>query len=209
MDAIFTFISEHYPTIAIFIVGGIIGGFVVRYHIAIQNTRKKVDKLPCDAHGEQIDLTRRIFDAHTEKLDDMREVLVGISAALINKKMIDPASVLQKLSPFRLTVEGEKHLINSGGKACIDENLEYFLSELEKTNPQNALDVENGATSILWSNSRKPFFNDIKNYVFLDPQGISLLSTIAAMGNYLRDKYFEIHPELLPDGVQIEQIETV
>ena len=119
--------------------------------------------------------------------------------------MIDPVTVLHKLSPYSLTVEGEKHLIASGGKACIDSNLEYFLSELEKRNPQNALDVENEARDVIWVGSRMPFFNEIKNYIFLDPEGISLISTIAAMGIYLRDKYFEIHPELYPTSAVVEE----
>jgi len=221
MDTIFTYISEHYPTIGLIIAAVAIVGFVVykatMYHVSIQRTREKVDELPCSVHAtllnshiEKLDRIGNIldkidakFDAIDTKFEAHKDVLVGICVALGNKKMLDPVTALKKLSPYTLTVEGEKQLVASGGKACIDANLEYFLSELEKRNPQNALDVETEAIDVIWGGSRKPFFNDIKNYIFLDPEGISLLTTITAMGIYLRDKYFEIHPELLPEGVQM------
>ena len=112
--------------------------------------------------------------------------------------MIDPVSLMQKFGPYRLTEDGEKHLLASGGKACIDINLDFFILELEKANPKTAYDAEKEATNVLYDNSDKQFFNGIKDYVFLDPEGITLTATILAMSIYLRDKYFEKHPEILP-----------
>ena len=222
MEAIFSFFSEHYPTIGLFVAVIVVVSVVVYkatiYHVSIRDIRKKVDELPCDAHEKKINGIFGNFGYYAEKTEsaishlkdsseEMRKVLVNISGALINKKMIAPVSVLQKFSPYRLTEDGEKHLVASGGKACIDLNLEFFISELEKRNPQNAYDVENEAGDVILVNSKKPFFKGIKNYIFLDPEGISFISTILAMGIYLRDKYFEVHPELLPDR-SFEAIDT-
>jgi len=83
MEVIFSFFSEHYPTITLFIVGCVIGGFIVRYHIGIQTTRKKVDELPCDAHGKKLDDINVSINKHTEKLESHTEKLNNIRTALI------------------------------------------------------------------------------------------------------------------------------
>jgi len=74
MDVIFTFISENYPTIGLMIVVAIIVYMATMYHVLIQNTRKKVDKLPCDDHG-------KILDSYLKKLED-----VSVSIQNTNKR---------------------------------------------------------------------------------------------------------------------------
>ena len=184
---------------------------------------KKIDELA--SLSQKVDKHTEILQEHSRKLDkfennfvevkkdiasinessrDMRKILTEIGSALINKKMLDPVLLLQKLSPYRLTEDGEKHLIACGGKTCIDNNLDLFILELEKINPQTAYDVEKEALNVLYANSDKQFFNTIKDYVFLDPNGITLSTTILVMSIYLRDKYFEKYPEILPDIDAVE-----
>ena len=115
MDAIFTFIAENYPLIGVVIISGVIGGIAVRYHISIQQTKKKVDALPCIEHGQKLDELQKKtekFDAlpcdeHGKKLDEVQiiskkvdalkvtsdkmvDILSEICGALVSKKMIDP-----------------------------------------------------------------------------------------------------------------------
>ena len=82
MEAIFSFFSEHYPTITLFIVGCVVGGFIVRYHIGIQTTRKKVNGLPCDAHGKKLDDINVSITNHTEKINNMHIALIEVCDAL-------------------------------------------------------------------------------------------------------------------------------
>jgi len=189
----------------------------------LQEHSRKLDELP--EIRKNVDKHTEILQEHSRKLDkfennfvevkkdiasinessrDMRKILTEIGSALINKKMLDPVLLLQKLSPYRLTEDGEKHLIACGGKTCIDNNLDLFILELEKINPQTAYDVEKEALNVLYANSDKQFFNTIKDYVFLDPNGITLSTTILVMSIYLRDKYFEKYPEILPDIDAVE-----
>jgi hypothetical protein len=203
MDAIFTYLSENYPTIGLMLVVAVIVYLVTMYHVSIQHARKKVDAMPCDSH--------------TDKLNKISVLLIEICDALNRKKMIDPISVLKKFIPYSLTDAGKKFLEISGGKSCIDLNLDFFISELEKTNPQTAYDAEVNSRRVLILNAENPAFKGIKDYVFLTPDTIkidnegvdvSLITVITAMSIYLRDKYFEKYPKLLPNGLHGKQAST-
>ena len=87
MEAIFTFVSEHYPTIGLLIVVAVIMYFVTMYHVSIQNTRKKadstkkrVDELPCVENGKKLDiLTHRVDEL---PCDTHKEILKSINRTL-------------------------------------------------------------------------------------------------------------------------------
>ena len=198
MDIIFTFLSEYSPPIALLFVVAVATYFVTKYHISIQDTKKKVDELPCDAHGKKL-------DSHGRKLDKLDFKIDMVINTLDNAIRDDSFS--KKKSPNSLTDAGEKFLVISGGKACIDLNIDFFISELEKINPQTAYDVEDNARFVLITNRDSPIFNEVKDYVYVAPKTVkiddedidtSLTNVILAMGFYLRDKYLEKHPELVP-----------
>jgi len=210
MGSLFKFISEQYPTIGVIIVVSVIVFLAAKYHFSIQHTKKKVDELPCDAHGKKLDVLEQKIDNHTEKLDKIGSSLEIICKALVVKKIIDPLPMLQKFSPYSLTEAGKKLLEMSGGKACIDSNLDFFITKIEEMSPQTAYDAEKFAESAIWRNADNPIFNGIKDYIFLAPEiltidGVEMITSMynvkIAMSIYLRDKYFEVHPELLPTNV--------
>ena len=221
MDIVIKYISDNYPQLLVYLFVGSIAWMLAKYHFSIQATRKKVDGLPCDSHSallnlhtEKLDKIGNIlanvcnalakfeakFDAIDAKMENHGSVLSSICTALVNKKMLDPASVFRKLSPYRLTEVGENYLVSSGGKECIDSNLDFFISELEKSNPTTALDVETNSYKLLLFSSEKPFFKRIKDYIFLDPDGMPFITAAMIMSIYLRDKYLEVHPELYPSN---------
>jgi hypothetical protein len=217
MEEIFSFISNHYPVIGLMIIVAVIVYFATMYHVSIQNTHKKVNRLPCDFNMEKILSIDQKCDTNMEQIstikndvENVRDVVVEISKILKRKKKNKLSQMaLQKLSPYRLTEIGQIFLEKTYGKACVDANADFFISELEKTLPLTAYDVEENAYSVLMRNTSKPAFNDIKNFVYISPEEmdfdgvkieISLSSIIQAMSIYLRDLYLEKHPELLPNA---------
>lgn len=111
-------------------------------------------------------------------------------------------------SPVQLTDLGSEILLAIGGKKYIDENTIYLINELSKESIKSALDVENYARIVLIREYSKDSFTPIKNYIYQNPEyksgdksyPLDLATISNLMGIYLRDKYFEVHPELINAG---------
>lgn len=89
--------------------------------------------------------------------------------------------------------------------------MEHLVSILENTQPKTPFDVEDNASSVLIQNIGDSMFNEIKSFLYYSPDKIevkdpesgsdvkvmlSLHSLVKVMSIYLRDKYFERHPEI-------------
>ena len=136
-----------------------------------------------------------------EYTSDLENVKVWIMKK--DKSMIETFSA--KHSPRRLTEMGEKVLNESGGKRCIDENLNFFMSELEKNHPRTPYDVEEQSQNVVMRNTRLKIFDDIKRYLYETPEvvktedgeeEISIFIIGHVMGIYLRDIYLKAHPDV-------------
>ena len=220
MEAIFSYISEHSPSIGLIIIVAVAVYYVTMYHVSIQNTRKKVDGLPCDAHLEKIVENGNKIDALDAKVvsiknttDRLCGIVDDIREALIFKGIIDPASALKKFSPYQLTEIGTKMLEVSGGKRCIDQNLDLFMSELRNRSPLTPYDVEKISLDVLLQYKNTPTFNGIKKFLYNMPEtvegvgkatSISIFTVAQVMAIYLRDFYLEAHPELVSDMEALE-----
>ena len=66
---VFSFISEHYPVIGGALILVLVAYNATMYHVSIQNTRKRVDNLPCEFHSQSL-------AGHAAKIDIMRDILV-------------------------------------------------------------------------------------------------------------------------------------
>jgi len=118
-----------------------------------------------------------------------------------------------KVSPRRLSPAGQLLLDMSGGKRCIDDNMDLFLSELHRFKPMTPFDVEEKALSTILLFKNHSIFNQIKNYIYYSPEivelagekvELSIFSISYVMSIYLRDIYFEIHPNVLQDNEILE-----
>jgi hypothetical protein len=165
-----------------------------------ERIEEKVAALPCDDHKEAIFNFRQTANQFDFKLDIFKN---SFDAAI-------QSMIASRKSPYTLTEAGEKFLELSGGKKCVDENIDYFISELRQTKPQTAYDVEINARAVLINNKGERFFNPIKDYVYVAPKTInidgvdvntSFVNVILSMELYLRDKYLELHPELIPEAI--------
>ena len=239
MESVISFISDHYPTIGICIAVAIIVYWATMYHVSLQNTRKKVEELPCDAHQKTIeeipvirkkveelpcDAHNRAFiniekaftekiasipcDTHHKKLDEHGESISDMSVWIMQRDKSMIPVFMNKKSPYYLNPTGLALLEDCGGKKCIEENIDYFISKLESTTPETPYDVEERAMKVIMSSKGLPIFNPIKNYLYFKPDivelggnkvEISIFAVASVMGIYLRDIYLEKHPEILTE----------
>lgn len=168
--------------------------------------RKRVGQLPCDSHARSIEK----LENQGALVDDMNERLESVAKWVMrhDDSMID--SLSRKCSPRRLTEAGRELYSISGARSVLEENLGYFLGEMEKRAPGTPYDVEDCALSVLLSSTAKPMFNGIKNYIYNAPDkldlpdgkggsvkvSLSLYSVVWVMSIELRDKYLKTHPDI-------------
>ena len=171
-----------------------------------KHIHEKVENLPCSHHNDHIVEIK----GQVNFMQDIRESVRKIEEYLMHNDSGAMDVLLRKCSPYRITSFGEKMIEMSGGKNCVNSNVDFFISEIEKRSPRVALDVERYALSVLNDNLKLEYFNDVKNFIFgapdivkvTDDNGaiaeipIKLEHILMVMSIYLRDKYFEKHPEI-------------
>ncbi|MBM3405602.1 MAG: hypothetical protein FJY10_12035 [Bacteroidetes bacterium] len=142
-----------------------------------------------------------------ELFQEIRNGILRIEKFLISK-YADAANIfITSNSPASLTDKGKLLLEKSSGKKLIDDNIDFFISELYKTNPLTALDVENNAFEVIFKNTDKEIFKEVKDYIFNNPvfegNQLNLSTIVKILSIYLRDKYFEKYPEILEQSESI------
>ncbi|MDO9634215.1 MAG: hypothetical protein Q7J05_04120 [Paludibacter sp.] len=210
MDTAFSWLLENYPIIGVVLLIILATAYIAfkfaKLHTRFISHEQKVSSLPCDHPKENIGTLQR----ENTMLKDIRESVRKIEEYIIRKDSGAIDSLLRKCSPYKITFLGDALLNESGGRSCVDENLEVFIAEIEKLNPLVALDVENYSLSVLNENLKGPLFNNIKNYIYNAPDpvtmtnedgsttdlSIKLEDILMVMSIYLRDKYFEKHTEI-------------
>ena len=217
MDSILSFLGSNYPIIGMILLGAYIVYKLSMYHVSIQITKKKVDHLPCDTNSKKIDklemtLVSLPCEKHTQKIDEhnlnfenLRDILIEMQGIKKNKRV--QTLLFNRFSPYTLSDTGQKYLEITGGKECIETNISLFIAELDKMQPQTAYDVEDYSERILIRYSGNTIFKKIKDYVYVTPLvdidgenvEVSLPDVVSVMNLYLRDKYLELHPELIPN----------
>ena len=187
MESVLSYLSSHYPLIGVLIIGIVIGGIIYNYHGLFQSVRKKVFE-----HSAKID---SISVWIMKKDKTMIEILAGVH------------------SPVRLKQPGIALLEISGGKKCIDENINFFISKLKKLKPKTPYDVQQQSNDLIMSNTNLPLFNPIKNFLYFNPDTIevsgekvetSMFAVVYIMSIYLRDIYLEKNPEILPQNNPVQ-----
>jgi hypothetical protein len=100
-------------------------------------------------------------------------------------------------SPVSLNEKGAKLMQDSGMKNVIDENIALFVAQIEESEQNKTpLDVEKLAFYVLKKRENDDCMNIVKNYLYNNPK--EEIDTLIFLGGiYLRDKYFEKHPDLL------------
>lgn len=209
-NTILKWVLENYPALAAAIVLVIITVYItikiIKYVNKINESEKKLNDLPCESHYQSI----QQHSSMKETLDSINEQVTTISKWImhIDDDMIDRLS--QKCSPRVMTALGRNLFDISGARAAIDGNTDFLIGEVEKKGPKTPFDVENSALDVLLGNMTHPLFNEIKNYIYYQPEDveltdadgskktvkISLFSIIKLMSLELRDRYLAAHPDI-------------
>ena len=234
MEAIFTFLSEYSPSIGLIIIICVAMYYVTMYHVSIQNTKKKVEEQPCDNHREQLsnisgsvqDIRKKVdelsCDGHMELLvnifnsvqiihkkldalpcDNHRKAIINIEENLFGKKKFK--GLLSAIySPRKLSDPGRELYQISGIQNVFEDNMQFFVEELEKIHPKTALDVEDSAFSVLLNSKSEDIFIPVKDWLYNNPLFHELdidMSAICFVASLeLRDVYLKKHPEILPEN---------
>lgn len=179
----------------------------------IDRLSESISVLPCSSHDKSISHHKDTLSEighKLERLDSMGDQLSAVSRWIMK---LDPSSIdslAPKFSPRRMTKAGMSLFEISGAKKAVNDGAETFLKQLEERKPQTPLDVEDEAYNVLMQNLSNPLFNEIKNYIYYQPEkitlkndagedievSISLLVLIRLMSIELRDRYLSAHPEL-------------
>ena len=102
MDTVVSWILDKAPVIGILIVVAVLTWIVSRYFRKLEESQKKIEKLPCDDHRTSIDHLSRM----EEKVDLINDQVTEISKWImsIDGNMIN--ALARKCSPRRMTKIG-------------------------------------------------------------------------------------------------------
>lgn len=188
----------------------------------IEHVKERLEELPCEAHGKTMSDNRSdiekhfaesdaIIAEHTRRLDK-----IEIKLERWNEKMMDIALVgagsARKHSPYTLTPFGKYLLDKSFGVDCIDENLDFFFSQIDEQPHSTPYDVERSALGAVMDSFRTDMTNSVKNFIYNAPAKIKFngedyeMTTTdvqVAMALYLRDKYLERNTNALSPSNEV------
>jgi len=103
-------------------------------------------------------------------------------------------------SPLKITEKGMEIIEKIGFKKVIDNNSDYFFKYINGLEPKSALDVESiciGLIRYLMTDKKNNIFKEIEDFIYNNPE-YNNPEYFKAGGIYLRDRYLEKNPSLLP-----------
>jgi len=172
-------------------IGWIVWKVAQFYFVRFRGLEKKSD----DISG----ISKKIDDKLEPTLVKINSTLDRISRYIITKDSLDPA-FFSTSSPVELNELAKELLDQSGGMAFVDNTLDFLISKIEERNPKSILDIQQLAVSVIFDLVDTEAFSKIKDFVYQNPkyrsQDVDIPVIINIIALYLRDKYFEKHPEL-------------
>lgn len=224
MDLFWRFIEENFGlafTIGVIVVSAVLSGIIwlAIWCFKVISKNKELEKqitgLPCSEHKDSInkhaDQYEKIFSS-LSRISGQVDLIVQMTFQPTPKVLEDASMFSEKRSPRKLNGNGEMLYKNIKGDNFLDANELLLLSEIEKLHPTTALDVESFSLYVLYANSNKPIFNELKNWVYnssaIDIQSkdgeytkkeISFDDVLFVLSIPLRDRYLSKHSEINAD----------
>lgn len=216
IQALQHFFSEYVVALVVVVIAAV--WVIWKLATSFQSMRDKVkgiDDLPCAHHTSKIDRHDEQFSdarALMSRMEGQLELLVQNSIEKTNKKIRkkNAPAYSAKHSPRRLNDNGIALLEDCGGKAFLQAHMTFFIKKMEQLQPKTPLDVEDMAMAILQANTNEDMFIPLKNWIYNAPtrtlknedgtthkQDVELDDVIFVMSLPLRDRYLELHPEIL------------
>lgn len=220
-DALGEYLFKEHPEVFFFILAMIIGFIVIGMFFNLKNKLSDIknnsDKVPGMERDHLVNMNvsanieKKLDNTLLPKMEKMSEgiilmnINIGVIASHIAQNTGFDKNLIQSNSPITLTQIGESLLTESNGREFVDSFKEKLITELESKKPQTQLDVENQARVVLNLQTNSSEFNKVKEYIYNNPVykannvNVNISLIIYLMAIYLRDKYFDIHPELKKD----------
>lgn len=172
----------------------------------VDHLRKDVDQLRSDVDYLRNDVREiRTSINHLEaRLDTFEHKFDVLIALLSGAKLID-LDFLKARSPLELTETGHQALVDMGAKNYIDQNLPALIREIELKKFTGAYDVQEYCNVLIWERMWDADWQPVREFVFNHPVyrvnetkslPLDIMTAVALTKVYLRNKYFEVHPEL-------------
>lgn len=200
---------------AVILVGvGILAWRVSARITKMQDKVDSIDRLPCSEHRESLTRHDGSISGIREDLSEVKtkvSFLVDAVNARQTKSVITSINDFSvKQSPRRLNDNGVRLFAEIDGDRFLNDNLSFFIDQIDRLAPKTALDVENSALAVLKINSNNDIFIPIKKWVYnapaqtmFDSEGnptgtkeVSLDDVLFVISLPLRDEYLRKHPEL-------------
>jgi len=188
MDAIILWLQESYPALFLVLILLVIGGVAVWCFTQFRS---------------------KIIETIDERFDGLQEDVTIIKSFLISTHPKAANIFSMKKSPRRLNSNGERLYNILNGEQFLKENLDILMKKLSVKNLLTELDVEMGASEVLYESIDEPLLSPIKKIIYnspsIDIEGsdgavrsyeLSLNDAIFVLSLALRDMYLEEHPEI-------------
>jgi hypothetical protein len=214
-EEVFKWFAEHYPMLMVMIVLIVVTFIVAKAYVDWGHRVKRVEVEVGKINTRLDSIDTRLNDI-TTSLNKLITAFNSLIAHLAAKDPTIRVSLFITRSPTELSEEGNKILVDSGGKAWVDHNEEMLMKDVETYinklhNLPTALDVQTMSPAIVKMRSNSQEFRTIKDYIYNNPfykasadaipdlnVPITLDSVANVIGLYLRNLYLEKHPELIP-----------
>lgn len=199
-DAVFKWITDNFPGLAIVIV------FVITAAYLVRRFTKWEDK-----HNERHEKNEQEHEKLMKLLSESNEKINSIERFLIKNGGAEPNEFTRMKSSRQLSEKGWKLFKESGAFDFFNKNKDGLMrllnAELSRMKHATAYDVDTTAAKICFDLSDNKEFKEIKDFVYTHPiyEGINILiNTITMlMGIELRNEYLKLHPEIDPMSEQV------
>lgn len=199
IDEFGKYLWVHFPAVCVIVSLTICVGILCWKMFRLYGRLEKVEH-----HCTKIEEIPAEFTSVNSKLTTISTSIEKLFVFLNQQHTNFPTDLFIARSPIQLTEFGDKVLTGFGGKTYIDENIDSLISAMESVEFKSALDVQNHAQSILFSQTQSDGFTHIKNFIFNNPKYVigeshtelTLPLALNLMSIYLRNKYFDIYPDL-------------
>lgn len=171
---------------------------------------KHLEKLPCKENLEHIHSIEKklaLLESNNNLLSSIKELLEKGSY----QQEVAIGSIAVKNSPLKMTPIGEIIYEKIKAKKTIENNIDFFISELEQLSPKTAYDVETKTVTLLYGLINKKAFDELKNFLYVSPEVITIKDTedndvnvrismsmaITLMGIKISEEYLKRNPKIL------------
>ena len=146
----------------------------------------------------------KIFKPTKKKLDNVEAFILRLCGAIQTGGTLSQVDTYSNASPLKINEKGYQVLEQSKFKKGIEDNIDLLLKSVDKLSPKSAFDVEQlcmGLITYVISDKNLNVFKESEDYLYQNPQD-NKPEMFNLAGLYLRDKYLEKHPELIPEVPQ-------